>query len=126
MEKGRKNCANRATRQALFSDSRSFPPRIPLTLAGQVSLHLVSHCLGENGRRLDLRSADRKKDFHPVYHSTLFFIREDKGKCNARFFSNDFSRASNNFFFLYPIHYSLINSLIIILLISKLTKRIDK
>lgn len=31
----------------------------------QVSLHLVSHCRGENGRQVDLRSADRKKDFHP-------------------------------------------------------------
>lgn len=28
----------------------------------------------------------------PVYYSTLFFIREDKGKCNTRFFSIDFSR----------------------------------
>lgn len=58
----------------------------------RVSLHVVSHCLGENERQVDLRSADRKKDFHPGSSILIRFIyeceRRRKIVCHSRGPSN--------------------------------------
>lgn len=75
----------------------------------QVSLHLVSHCLGENGRQLDLRFADRKKDFHPgsSVPDFIFFTREEITYGVACHFSplNAYNR--QQFFFLSNSKFSI-------------------